>query len=66
MGQIAKETNLGSWLPRIPFFSLALYIWRDLLGVHLLRTITLLVYLYFLSIFLYFLAVLGCRGNSGL
>jgi hypothetical protein len=47
-------------------FSLAHYIWRALLGMHLLRTITLLVHLYFLSIFLYCLLVLGYRGNSGL
>jgi hypothetical protein len=36
---------------------LSLYIWWALLGVHLLSTITLLVFLYFLPIFLYFLAV---------
>jgi uncharacterized protein YqhQ len=45
---------------------LSFYIWRALLGVNLWRTISLLVYLYLLSIFLYFLEVFGYRGNSGL
>jgi hypothetical protein len=46
-------------------FSLSLYIWRALLGVNLLSTITLLVFLYFLSIPI-FLSGFVYHGNSGL
>jgi hypothetical protein len=65
MGQIIgnKSWQLAA---KNSIFSLALYVWGALLGVNLLRTITLLDYLYFLSTFLYYLAVLGYRGNSGL